>query len=140
MTAVRSPGDSEATALSAKVISDRAAGEAYVASVCFKHGPPRLLGVELEYTVHYADDPRRPLDPADLVKALGPHAPRTLLPESPAQPLPGGSPLTLEPGCQVEISPLPQSSLRRLHETGRRLVTMTTNRSRRIAAASAAMK
>lgn len=117
MTAVRSPGDSEATALSAKVISDRAAGEAYVASVCFKHGPPRLLGVELEYTVHYADDPRRPLDPADLVKALGPHAPRTLLPESPAQPLPGGSPLTLEPGCQVEISPLPQSSLRRLHET-----------------------
>ncbi|GLY67672.1 glutamate-cysteine ligase family protein [Amycolatopsis taiwanensis] len=116
MTAVRSPGGSEAAALSAKVISDRAAGEAYVASVCFKHGPPRLLGVELEYTVHYADDPRRPLDPVDLVEALGPHTPRTLLPESPAQPLPGGSPLTFEPGCQVEISALPQASLRQLDE------------------------
>ncbi|KAA9147863.1 ergothioneine biosynthesis glutamate--cysteine ligase EgtA, partial [Amycolatopsis acidicola] len=58
---------------SAKIISDRAAGEAYVASVCFKHGPPRLLGVELEYTVHYADNPLRPLDPQDLSRALGPH-------------------------------------------------------------------
>ena len=117
MTAVRSPGDSEAVALSAKVISDRAAGEAYVASVCFKHGPPRLLGVELEYTVHYTADPRRRLDPADLVEALGSHTPRTLFPESPAQPLPGGSPVTFEPGCQVEISAQPQPSLWRLHQT-----------------------
>jgi len=96
------------------VISDRAEGEAYVASVCFKHGPPRLLGVELEYTVHYADDPRRPLDPQDLARALGAHAPRTLDPDSPFQPLPSGSPLTLEPGGQVEISALPQESLREL--------------------------
>ncbi|GAB2970505.1 glutamate--cysteine ligase EgtA [Amycolatopsis acidiphila] len=97
-----------------KVISDRAAGEAYVASVCFKHGPPRLLGVEVEYTVHYADDPRRPLKAEDLARALGPHAPRTLVPASPATPLPAGSPLTLEPGGQVEISALPQESLREL--------------------------
>ncbi|HVW40184.1 MAG TPA: glutamate-cysteine ligase family protein [Amycolatopsis sp.] len=97
--------------LSATVISDRAAGEAYVASVCFKHGPPRLLGVELEYTVHYADNTRRPLDPQDLARALGSHAPRTLHPHSPAQPLPAGSPLTIEPGGQVEISALPQESL-----------------------------
>jgi glutamate--cysteine ligase len=96
------------------VVSDRAAGEAYVASVCFKHGPPRLLGVELEYTVHYADDPRRPLDRQDLARALGVHTPRTLDPDSPAQPLPAGSPLTVEPGGQVEISALPQDSLREL--------------------------
>ncbi|NKQ52603.1 ergothioneine biosynthesis glutamate--cysteine ligase EgtA [Amycolatopsis sp. K13G38] len=102
--------------LSARVISDRAAGEAYVASVCFKHGPPRLLGVELEYTVHYADDPRRPLDPQDLARALGAHAPRTLDPDSPVQPLPAGSPLTVEPGGQVEISALPQASLRELSD------------------------
>jgi glutamate--cysteine ligase len=100
----------------ARVLSDRAAGEAYVASVCFKHGPPKLLGVELEYTVHHEEDPRRPLDPDRLAAALGPHTPRTLRPESPANPLPGGSPLSLEPGCQVEISALPQPSLRELAE------------------------
>ena len=29
----------------------------YVASVCFKHGPPRLTGVELEWLVHQAGEP-----------------------------------------------------------------------------------
>ncbi|MEV6443722.1 glutamate-cysteine ligase family protein [Amycolatopsis sp. NPDC051716] len=98
----------------ARVLADRAAGEAYVASVCFKHGPPRLTGVELEFTVHHADDPARPLDPDALATALGPHTPRTLRPDSPAAPLPAGSPVSLEPGCQVEISALPQASLREL--------------------------
>jgi glutamate--cysteine ligase len=98
----------------ARVLADRAAGEAYVASVCFKHGPPRLTGVELEFTVHHADDPARPLDPDVLATALGPHTPRTLRPDSPAAPLPAGSPVSLEPGCQVEISALPQASLREL--------------------------
>ena len=46
-------------------VRTRAEAEAYVASVCFKHGPPRLLGVELEWTVHHADDPRRALDMTD---------------------------------------------------------------------------
>jgi len=91
----------------ARVLADRAAGEAYVASVCFKHGPPRLTGVELEFTVHHAEDPARRLDPDVLATALGPHTPRTLRPDSPASPLPAGSPLSLEPGCQVEISTLP---------------------------------
>ncbi|QRP49647.1 glutamate-cysteine ligase family protein [Amycolatopsis sp. FDAARGOS 1241] len=99
----------------ARVLADRAAGEAYVASVCFKHGPPRLLGVELEFTVHHTEDPARPLDPDVLATALGPHAPRTLRPDSPAAPLPAGSPVSLEPGCQVEISTLPQASLRELN-------------------------
>ncbi|TNC25389.1 glutamate-cysteine ligase family protein [Amycolatopsis alkalitolerans] len=116
MTAVRHVAGQAggASRVAAKVVSDRAAGEAYVASVCFKHGPPRLLGVEVEYTVHYAEDPRRPLNPRHLARALGPHAPRTLVPDSPAQALPAGSPLTLEPGGQVEISALPQESLREL--------------------------
>ena len=98
----------------ARVLADRAAGEAYVASVCFKHGPPRLTGVELEFIVHDADDPARPLDPDVLATALGPHTPRTLRPDSPASPLPAGSPVSLEPGGQVEISALPQASLRDL--------------------------
>ncbi|MFE0020757.1 glutamate-cysteine ligase family protein [Amycolatopsis sp. NPDC059021] len=103
-----------ASNLTAKVLSDRAAGEAYVASVCFKHGPPKLVGVELEYTVHHRGDPARPLDPDVLATALGPHTPRTLRPDSPASPLPGGSPLSLEPGCQVEISSPPLAGLREL--------------------------
>src|SRR5690349_9447693 len=97
-------------------IRDRVEAEAYVASVCFKHGPPRLTGVELEWTVHHEDDPRRPLDAAHLATALGPYAPRTLVPDSPQLPLPAGSPLTLEPGGQVEISALPQASLAELFD------------------------
>lgn len=117
MTAVHDFPEKSGSAsnLTARVLSDRAEGEAYVASVCFKHGPPRLLGVELEFTVHHTGDPARPLDPDVLATALGPHAPRTLCPDSPAVPLPAGSPVSLEPGCQVEISALPQASLRELH-------------------------
>ncbi|MFC4003446.1 glutamate-cysteine ligase family protein [Prauserella oleivorans] len=126
MTAVHGPPHAEpagqvvrdstvtATDVAARVVADRAEGEAYVASVCFKHGPPRLTGVELEYLVHDATDPRRPVDPARLCSALGPHTPRTLRPDSPSVPLPGGSALTLEPGCQVEISTAPHGSLRDL--------------------------
>jgi glutamate--cysteine ligase len=95
-------------------VRTRAEAEAYVASVCFKHGPPRLLGVELEWTVHHRSDPGRALDAATLITALGPHAPRSLVPDSPQQPLPNGSVLTVEPGGQVEISSLPTTSLRSL--------------------------
>ncbi|PVZ11732.1 ergothioneine biosynthesis glutamate--cysteine ligase EgtA [Actinomycetospora cinnamomea] len=106
----------------ASPLRDRATAEAYVASVCFKHGPPRLVGTELEWLVRHDDDPTRPLDPAALARALGPHAPATLaalpatrrdLHPAPATsgslPLPAGGTLTVEPGGQVEIAspPLP---------------------------------
>jgi glutamate--cysteine ligase len=97
-------------------LRDRVEAEAYVASVCFKHGPPKLHGVELEWTVHHEDDPRRPLDASHLAAALGSYAPKTLVKDSPQLPLPSGSPLTIEPGGQVEISSLPQSSLAELFE------------------------
>ncbi|XVS61376.1 glutamate-cysteine ligase family protein [Actinosynnema sp. CA-299493] len=96
---------------------DRAEAEAYVASVCFKHGPPRLLGVELEWTVHHVEDPSRPLDAKILAAALGGHAPPTLVPDSPQRPLPSGTPLTVEPGGQVEISTPPRDSLTDLLKT-----------------------
>lgn len=91
------------------VLRSRAEAEAYVASVCFKHGPPRLLGAELEWLLHPAGDPHRPVDLPTLVAALGPHTPRSLDPRSPAAALPAGSTVTLEPGGQVEIAspPLP---------------------------------
>lgn len=97
-------------------LRDRVEAEAYVASVCFKHGPPRLHGVELEWTVHHEEDPRRPLDASHLAAALGSYAPKTLITDSPQLPLPSGSPVTVEPGGQVEISSLPQASLAELFE------------------------
>jgi glutamate--cysteine ligase len=84
--------------------------------VCFKHGPPRLHGVELEWTVHHADDPHRPLDAGQLRKALGVHAPPTLVRGSPQLPLGRGSLVTVEPGGQVEISGPASASVPRLIE------------------------
>lgn len=94
----------------------RAEAEAYVASVCFKHGPPRLLGIELEWTVHHAENPRHPLDAESLARVLGPHAPPSLAPDSPHERLPHGCVLTVEPGGQVEISSAPTASAVRLFE------------------------
>jgi glutamate--cysteine ligase len=103
------------TAELSAVLRDREQAEGYVASICFKHGPPRLLGVELEWTVHHADDPSRPLDPHLLACALGSHAPETICPDSPHDPLPSGTSVTLEPGGQVEISSPPSASLAQLY-------------------------
>lgn len=91
------------------VLRDCADAEAYVASVCFKHGPPRLVGVELEWLLHDVAAPDDPVAPQALVAALGPHTPTTLDPSSPARPLPAGSTVTVEPGGQIELAspPLP---------------------------------
>lgn len=90
---------------------DRAEAEAYVASICFKHGPPTRLGAELEWVVQHSGNPHRPLDPTRLAALLGPHAPPTLRPGSPHLPLPHGSAVTAEPGGQLEISSPPFLSL-----------------------------
>lgn len=82
--------------------------------VCFKHGPPQLHGVELEWTVHHADDPRRPLDADRLRNALGVHAPPTLVRGSPQVPLGRGALVTVEPGGQVELSGPALESIPRL--------------------------
>ncbi|WP_106191330.1 glutamate-cysteine ligase family protein [Umezawaea tangerina] len=114
MTAVRNVS---AEGPGPQVFRDRAEAEAYVASVCFKHGPPRLFGVEIEWTVHHRQDPTRRLDATSLAAALGRHAPPTLVPDSPQRPLPSGTPLTVEPGGQVEISTPPRASLTELLKT-----------------------
>jgi glutamate--cysteine ligase len=92
-------------------IPTTADAEAYVAMVCFKHGPPERTGVELEWTVHHRDDMNRALDPRLLADALGDHAPPTVAPHSPQAPLPHGSLVTVEPGGQVEISSPPRPSV-----------------------------
>ncbi|MEV6597284.1 ergothioneine biosynthesis glutamate--cysteine ligase EgtA [Actinoplanes sp. NPDC051346] len=86
----------------------------HVSGICFKTGPPRRVGVELEWTTHRADLPAAPLRTTDLSRALGPHAPAALGNTEPL-PLPGGGTVTCEPGGQLEISSAPAGSLAALH-------------------------
>jgi glutamate--cysteine ligase len=99
------------------VLRCREEAEVYVASVCFKHGPPRLLGAELEWVVQHAGNPHRPLQAPHLAEALGAHVPQSLVPDSPQKSLPYGSTVTVEPGGQLEISSPPCASLTELITT-----------------------
>ena len=82
--------------------------EAYVASVCFKHGPPRLAGVELEWLRASGRHTRRPGWTARCcVPPPRATRPDPLDPGSPARALPGGSLVTVEPGGQVELASPP---------------------------------
>lgn len=97
----------------ATCFTSRPAAEAYLGGVCFKLGPPQLIGAELEWLTAQLPENVRP-DLAALAEALGPHTPRTIDPSSPAQPLPGGSVVTVEPGGQIELSSAPYYSAREL--------------------------
>lgn len=89
------------------VLHGRTDAEAHVGVVCFKQGPPALIGAELEWLLTYPEDrtARPPL--AEIAKALGEHAPLSIDPTSPARRLPAGSTVTVEPGGQVELSSAP---------------------------------
>ncbi len=93
--------------------------EAYVASVCFKHGPPRLVGVELEWLLHRPDNPTAQSDTAELTAALGPYAPHSLDSSSASRLLSQGSAVTVEPGGQVELASTPRIELAHLLRTVR---------------------
>ncbi|WP_433088039.1 glutamate-cysteine ligase family protein [Dactylosporangium sp. CA-052675] len=79
--------------------------EGYIASICFKTGPPLSVGVEIEQLVHDADHPHRPLTAAALTAVVGGHEPGD------------GGRVTLGPGGQVTLAAWPQAGLQRLHET-----------------------
>ncbi|MCX5045524.1 ergothioneine biosynthesis glutamate--cysteine ligase EgtA [Aldersonia sp. NBC_00410] len=110
-----------ATKMPAGTLSTRAAAEAFVGGVCFKLGPPALIGAELEWltTVDDGDCPTSQSPPAHvqrpdltiLAAALGPYAPTSISPSSPARPLPNGGLVTVEPGGQLEISSSPAASV-----------------------------
>ncbi|MCS0605793.1 ergothioneine biosynthesis glutamate--cysteine ligase EgtA [Streptomyces sp. LP11] len=74
--------------------------EALVKGICFKTGPPRTVGVETEWLVHEPRQPRLPVTPERLEAAYA--ALRTVS---------LGSPLTTEPGGQLELSSPPAASL-----------------------------
>ncbi|MEV6975222.1 ergothioneine biosynthesis glutamate--cysteine ligase EgtA [Kitasatospora sp. NPDC093806] len=83
------------------------AARSHMAGVCFKIGPPRLVGVEVEWFVHDDRCPTRPVPPERL------HAALDALPLGgpDGTSLPSGARLTLEPGGQVELSSPPADSL-----------------------------
>lgn len=74
--------------------------EALVRGICFKTGPPRTLGVEVEWLVHESRDPRLPVSPERLEAAY-----------AALRALPLSSALTVEPGGQLELSSAPATSL-----------------------------
>lgn len=74
--------------------------EALVRGICFKTGPPRSLGVELEWLVHELRKPWLPVPPERLRAAY-----------AALRSLPLSSALTVEPGGQLELSSAPAASL-----------------------------
>lgn len=88
------------------ILRGRTDAEAHVGVVCFKQGPPALIGAELEWLLA-ADQAATPPAVADICRALGDHAPSSINPASPARPLPRGSAVSIEPGGQVELSSAP---------------------------------
>ncbi|MFI9169085.1 ergothioneine biosynthesis glutamate--cysteine ligase EgtA [Streptomyces lincolnensis] len=74
--------------------------EALVRGICFKTGPPRTVGVEVEWIIHELRAPRLPVAPERLAALYA--ALRTVHLDSA---------LTVEPGGQLELSSPPAASL-----------------------------
>src|SRR5580693_10233842 len=111
-----------------KIDEDTAAE--HIHGICLKTGPPRRVGVELEWLVRDARDPSLPVPAGRIAAAVsgfgaarrkpgngtfggergGPELPTS----SAARFLPSGAPLTTEPGGQLELSSLPADSLAEL--------------------------
>lgn len=96
---------------------------AHVGGICLKTGPPRRIGVEVEWLVRDARDPALPVPPQRTAAAVSKYA-ADGAPRSPGAPgpaglpcaaspgvLPSGALLTCEPGGQLEVSSLPAVSL-----------------------------
>ncbi|MER6529818.1 ergothioneine biosynthesis glutamate--cysteine ligase EgtA [Streptomyces sp. NPDC001508] len=76
--------------------------EELVEGICFKTGPPRTVGVEVEWLIHETRAPQRPVVPKRLEAVYA--VLRTL---------PLTSVLSVEPGGQLELSSRPAPSLTR---------------------------
>ncbi|GAA2661619.1 ergothioneine biosynthesis glutamate--cysteine ligase EgtA [Paractinoplanes durhamensis] len=108
--------DHDAAAATSRLLRTQEEVEAHIRAICFKTGPPTLVGAELEWTLHHAAAPHAPLDAATVRQALGRHTPAVLADTGqPTASLPGGGSITIEPGGQIEISSAPATSLAALH-------------------------
>ena len=85
---------------------------AYIHGICLKAGPPRKVGVELEWLVRELRNPLSHVPAERISAAVGAFTGHGQLPSSSAPGvLPSGSLLTAEPGGQLELSSLPADSL-----------------------------
>jgi glutamate--cysteine ligase len=105
------------------IIYEEQAAE-HIHGICLKTGPPRLVGVELEWLVRDDRDPALPVPAERIRDAVAAFVPAARLPSGPglsvasglpsnASPgvLPSGAFLTSEPGGQLEVSSQPTDSL-----------------------------
>ena len=113
--------------LDGKLTEDEA--EAHVHGICFKTGPPKRVGVELEWLVRDARDPALPVPAERIFPAVADLTAPAVLP-SPAA-LPTGSTLTAEPGGQLELSSAPADSLGECVTAARREMTILRETVRR---------
>ncbi|MDH6125354.1 ergothioneine biosynthesis glutamate--cysteine ligase EgtA [Kitasatospora sp. GP82] len=86
--------------------------EGHLTAICFKIGPPRLVGVEAEWFIHDTGNPGSAVAPDRVDRALAalPTRPDGQHPHPDGPFLPAGSRLTREPGGQVELSSPPADS------------------------------
>jgi ergothioneine biosynthesis glutamate--cysteine ligase EgtA len=85
----------------------------HIHGICLKNGPPKRVGVELEWLVRDARDPALPVPAERIAAAAAPFCGDAPALPSSAAPgvLPTGSLLTTEPGGQLELSSLPADTL-----------------------------
>jgi ergothioneine biosynthesis glutamate--cysteine ligase EgtA len=105
------------TKIDDETIDEDSAAE-HIHGICLKTGPPRRVGVELEWLVRDARDPGLPVPANRIAAAVARFAVAadsgsgSGLPTSSAPGiLPSGATLTTEPGGQLEISSQPAESL-----------------------------
>jgi glutamate--cysteine ligase len=92
-------------------IDEQAAAE-HIHGICLKTGPPRRLGIEIEWLVRDARNPAIGVSAERITDAMSGFAAAPGLPTSSSPGvLPSGAPLTTEPGGQLELSSLPADSL-----------------------------
>ena len=96
------PSDTTAQLAAGSPISETDA-ERLIRAICFKTGPPAMIGAELEWLVRDAADPRLTV-PFPRIREILDDL------EKPGV-LPGAGLLTLEPGGQVELSTAPAKDL-----------------------------
>jgi ergothioneine biosynthesis glutamate--cysteine ligase EgtA len=109
-------------------VRGQAQAEEHIHGICLKTGPPRRVGVELEWLVRDARDPALPVSRERIAAAVSLFNEDTAIdgrpaPDAESQPaawlpsssapgvLPSGAFLTAEPGGQLELSSLPADSL-----------------------------
>jgi glutamate--cysteine ligase len=97
------PADTTAAQDTADSPISETEAERLVGAICFKTGPPLMIGAELEWLVRDAADPRLSVPFSRIREVLDDL-------EKPGV-LPGAGLLTLEPGGQVELSTAPAKDL-----------------------------